>query len=47
MSDVELTEAVECDGCLCPTEHDGDYGSAGHAGPCPPHTCGLAEDGPR
>ena len=31
----------ECDGCVCPTEHDGDYGSAGHAGPCPPHTCAL------
>ena len=31
----------ECDGCLCPTEHDGEYGSAGHAGPCPPHTCAL------
>lgn len=29
----------ECDGCACPTEHDGDYGSSGHAGPCPPHTC--------
>ena len=33
--------SAECDGCLCPTEHDGDYGSSGHPGPCPPHTCGL------
>lgn len=33
---------VECDGCLCPLEHDGDYGSSGHAGPCPPHTCGIS-----
>ena len=43
VADPRAKRPMECDGCLCPTEHDGDYGSAGHVGPCPPHTCGLSK----
>ena len=32
-------DETRCQGCLCVSEHDGDYGSSGHAGSCPPHTC--------
>lgn len=39
MTPTAENDAPECIGCLCPIEHDGDYGASGHPGPCPPHTC--------
>lgn len=36
---LSVIPPVECGGCACAAEHDGDYGASGHAGSCPPHTC--------
>ena len=44
VAEFRAPDEAECDGCECPNEHDGDYGSSGHPGPCPPHTCGRAPD---
>jgi hypothetical protein len=38
-----LSADATCQGCACEAEHDGDYGSSGHAGPCPRHTCDLTD----